>query len=437
MTYPNSVDVSAGQPTASAHYNNLRADALRLGASVADGVNIGSLFSRYVDGLTFTLITTSRIRVPATITAPVAIVIDGVPLQATSYVDLPAGSAPSGAANTFYIFAVRSPGSTTFTLDVNTSPGDSTGRRNIGSFYWSGTQILESTLSTSVEAYIANLLTKVDPTVCEGRLTASSGVAIPTGAVSGGTIYFTPAVGNKVALYNPALDLWQLYTFAQLSLNMSALAVNSYDIFIYDAGSTGLTLEYVAWSSGAVRGTALAIQNGVLVRNANPSHRYLGTVYLQITGTIYDDETRRFVWNYYNRVHRSLLYQTLTNTWNDTTNGWAPLENVNFRVNFVVGLDECLVNLQVQAIAFKVSGGGMAMIGIGLDTSIACSSQAAGATITTNACTITGAYIACPGAGMHFLQAVGGCSAGGTTVTYYGDNGVTGLCASLAGFLIG
>ena len=41
MTYPLSSEVSSGQPTAAAQYNNLRRDALRLGQADADAATHG------------------------------------------------------------------------------------------------------------------------------------------------------------------------------------------------------------------------------------------------------------------------------------------------------------------------------------------------------------------------------------------------------------
>ncbi len=46
MTYPLSSDVVAGQPTAADHYNNLRADALRLGQAAADSNNLADLLTQ-------------------------------------------------------------------------------------------------------------------------------------------------------------------------------------------------------------------------------------------------------------------------------------------------------------------------------------------------------------------------------------------------------
>ena len=40
MTYPLSSEVSSGQPTAAAQYNNLRRDALRMGQADADAATL-------------------------------------------------------------------------------------------------------------------------------------------------------------------------------------------------------------------------------------------------------------------------------------------------------------------------------------------------------------------------------------------------------------
>jgi len=65
MTYPLSSDVIAGQPTAADHYNNLRADALRMGQAVADSAFMPDLLNRYEQNLTIIPLSTDRLRVPA------------------------------------------------------------------------------------------------------------------------------------------------------------------------------------------------------------------------------------------------------------------------------------------------------------------------------------------------------------------------------------
>jgi hypothetical protein len=64
MAYPNSSDVSAGQPTASAHYNNLRKDALYFGNAAADSNPAGTFFTRFVSNLTIQYLASNRLRVP-------------------------------------------------------------------------------------------------------------------------------------------------------------------------------------------------------------------------------------------------------------------------------------------------------------------------------------------------------------------------------------
>jgi hypothetical protein len=141
MAYPNSSDVAAGQPTASAHYNNLRKDAVYLGNAAADSLSIGSFLARFVQNLSIIYLATNRLRVPLNSSIkPAMLVINGYLLKATADIDLPAGMF-SGAAMTWYIFAVRSAGSTTFTLTVNTSSVEGTDQRLIGECYWDGAAI--------------------------------------------------------------------------------------------------------------------------------------------------------------------------------------------------------------------------------------------------------------------------------------------------------
>lgn len=137
MAYPNSSDVAAGQPTASAHYNNLRKDALYLGNAAADSLILGSFMARFALNLSLIPLATNRLRVPYVSYKPCSIVINGFLLKATLDIDLPS-NAFSGSAMTWYVFANRTAGSTTFTLTVNTSPTESTDQRLIGEVYWDG-----------------------------------------------------------------------------------------------------------------------------------------------------------------------------------------------------------------------------------------------------------------------------------------------------------
>jgi hypothetical protein len=144
MTYPQSSDVAPAQPTLAAHYNNLRSDALRLGQANADTVDLAAFLKRYVQGVTLTYLATNRLRIIFNASLPPTLMINGFMLQAYANVDLPAGMF-SGAAAIWYVFAVRSAGSSTFTLTVNTSPVEGTDQRLIGQVTWDGSNITSVT----------------------------------------------------------------------------------------------------------------------------------------------------------------------------------------------------------------------------------------------------------------------------------------------------
>lgn len=140
MPYPLSSDVSPAQPTLAAQYNNLRSDALRLGQLNADAVDLARFFKAYMQGITLVYLATNRLRINYDAKNPPTLMINGFMLQAYANVDLAAGLF-SGAAATWYVFAVRTAGSSTFTLSVNTSPVEGTDQRLIGQVAWDGANI--------------------------------------------------------------------------------------------------------------------------------------------------------------------------------------------------------------------------------------------------------------------------------------------------------
>ncbi|PKO00072.1 MAG: hypothetical protein CVU42_04845 [Chloroflexi bacterium HGW-Chloroflexi-4] len=141
MAYPLSSQVTAGQPTAAEHYNNLRKDALNLGQADADAVKLGEFFRRFSSGVKLEYLANHRVRVPYSFAAPPSLMINGCMLQSDSNVDLPVGLI-SGPAAMWYIFAVRTEGSTSFTLTVNTSSSEGSNHRLIGQAYWTGSALI-------------------------------------------------------------------------------------------------------------------------------------------------------------------------------------------------------------------------------------------------------------------------------------------------------
>ena len=420
MTYPLSSDVTAGQPTAADHYNNLRADALRLGQLATDAAYIGDVLARYESGIHIDILSTDRLRIAATATVPACLVIDGYPVKAVTNVDLPSGGKPSGGAADWYIFAVRSAGSTSFTLEVNTTATESTGKRLIGSFYWDGSKIIKDSIRTTFTDFIQANLYLANHQVCSGRLTTTTGTPIPTTDSTTGTIYFTPFRGNTVSLYVADFG-WRTYTFAELSASLSGKASGAViDVFIYDNAGT-LALELVNWSNPTTRATALAMQDGILIKSGSPEKRYLGTVGCSSLGTVSDTVLYRGVWNYYNRTRRQLLALDTTASWTYNAATWRQWNNAAAnKVEFVTGYAEDLITLNFTGILNSGGAGVYGACGIGVDSTSVNSAQVTGLLgNNSNREQAIAQYETIPTAGYHYLGMLEYGHA--STVTFYGQ----------------
>ena len=319
MSYPLSSDVSAGDPTASAHYNNLRADALRFGQAAVDSVNLGTLMERYESRLSLERLNTAQVRVPASTAEPVGLMVYGYPVQATANVDLDAGSAPSGGANTYYVFANRAGSSTTFTLTISVNSTEAANQRRIGRFYWNGSVIVKDSVRTELSIQLTSLLYFKEPHLCEGRITLSTGDPTPNVDInSSALVYFTPFRGDRVSLYVPNYG-WRVYNFSEITLDISGYGSGkNIDVFLYDNAGV-LTLAGTEWSNDTLRATALVRQDGQWVKQNALNYLYLGTVRTYSAEAACDTFTKRFCWNCFNRVARSLIKFETTSSWTYAT----------------------------------------------------------------------------------------------------------------------
>ena len=173
------------------------------------------------------------------------------------------------------------------------------------------------------------------------RLTLESGVPISfTDQSAKTTLYLTPYNGNTIALYDGSSS-WTVFSSAQMSLSLSGYTTaRPYDIWVYNNSGTP-TMASTIWTNATTRGTALAYQDGVLVKSGATNYRYIGTIYTSATGQCSDTEVFRGVWNMYNRVYRYLLivndtngheYESSRRLWNNTT--------TNNLLTFVIGQPE-------------------------------------------------------------------------------------------------
>lgn len=158
-----------------------------------------------------------------------------------------------------------------------------------------------------------------DPlSICDGRLTLTSGTAVTTSDVTGATsVYFTPYDGNRIALFDG--NKWKVYPFTERSLALGTLTSGlPYDVFIYDNSGT-LTLEFTAWTNTSTRATALALQDGVQVKTGALTRRWLGSFQTTSTTTTEDSFQKRLVHNRYNKRPRPLRRQEGTSSWTYTS----------------------------------------------------------------------------------------------------------------------
>jgi len=261
-------------------------------------------------------------------------------------------------------------------------------------------------------------------TISEGRLTTEPGVPLSTSDRSNQTtIYFTPYMGNNIALFNGTN--WVVTAFTELSLVLSGLTSGqNHDIFIYNNAGTVTIDTPTAWTDSVTRATALVAQDGVWVKSGATTRRYVGTIRATSTTQTQDTLAQRFVWNYQNRLTKKLQVLEATNSWTYVTNGWRSANtSVNNRVEFVLGQSDVLVEArvfnQIQAGAGTVN---YYANGVGLDTTTNVSSQVRGSGAAVNIINqVWSDYKDYPGLGYHFLQWVE--RSNGSSVTVYGDNG--------------
>lgn len=276
--------------------------------------------------------------------------------------------------------------------------------------------------------------------ICDGRLTLESGVPISTSDQTAKTnIYFTPFHGNRVALYDGAN--WVMETFSELTLALGTIVdATNYDVFLdYNGGTLQLVLG-TAWTNDTTRAVALVLQDGVYVLTGNTDHRYLGTFRTTATTTTEDSLAKRFVWNNQNRVPRRMQAALeTTNTWTYTTATWRQANaNSANQLEFIIGLDEDIINAQLVAGSFSSTTGVGMSNGIGLDSTSSPSNTSIPMTTGSGDIhTRTVDYRGNPGIGYHFLAWLENSGASGTS-TWQGDNNLpTRQQSGLTGTLIG
>lgn len=259
------------------------------------------------------------------------------------------------------------------------------------------------------------------------RLTLTTGVPVtPTDVTAAGTLFWTPYISNKIALYTGSR--WVVMTSAQLSVAVPAVANQVYDVFVdYNDGTPQLVL--LAWTNDTTRATALAEQDEVLVKTGDTQQRYVGTVRTATASQLNDSAAMRHVWNYYNRVPRSLQVLEATASWTYTT---ATVRQANGaagnQVDLVCGVQEVLMTLTLKAEGVN-DGGAFISVGIGEDSTTTYTDNDGSRKNGTDTFPIVAPLVRYPAIGRHFYSWNEWSTAAGTT-TWYGTNAAGANCAN-------
>ncbi len=236
---------------------------------------------------------------------------------------------------------------------------------------------LESELEKAVALY-----GETSAKACNGRITTESGVPISTtDRAAQSTVYFTPYKGGVISLYDGSA-YWKTYALSEISIALSGLTnARNYDVFVYN-NSGSPALELAIWTSNTARASALELQDGVYVKSADKTRRYVGTIRTTSTTTTEDSLTNRLVYNYCNRVLRPFAVTEATASWAYTTATLRPTNNTTANaVGFVIGAptgDAYLISATAHSMA--ISNNDLALqSGLGVNSTTATSATQYGA----------------------------------------------------------
>jgi len=210
----------------------------------------------------------------------------------------------------------------------------------------------------------------MDADFAGGRLSLTPNTPVTTSDVIEATlIHYTPHLSGLITLFDGVN--WRPKFFEEMAIGVPVVADANHDVFIELASPDNLQMSLEEWTNDTTRSTPLVRQNGFLVLSGDTTKRYVGTFRTTSEeGETEDSETKRFVWNYYNRVARKLLKVEATASWiYATTDTWrqanAALAN---KVETITGLDEAWIDLSVTASWQHSVAGSIGALGIGIDS---------------------------------------------------------------------
>lgn len=213
--------------------------------------------------------------------------------------------------------------------------------------------------------------------IAQGRLTSQSGVAVSASdRLAQTTLYYTPYIGDFVALYDSGNSRWDLRQFTQVTRTLSGLLANrNYDVFAYWDGDS-VEMEFVAWSGDATPDQPISQLNGIWVKSSD-ARRYLGSFRTRAAGQTEDSEQRRLIFNAQNQVPRAVKSVSSGSNYTYATTSWRALQN-NAEANSIdlmsglngmaISLNASILTLNLAGTSALVQGGGACGVGINRTT---------------------------------------------------------------------
>lgn len=289
----------------------------------------------------------------------------------------------------------------------------------------------------------------------QGRLTLTSAMPYLASSVSAATtLYYTPAAGAVLPLWDGSNWTQLLFTELSIALGSNWASTTNYDVYAgLDSGTLRLCTG-AAWTNSTTRAELHSRINGILLNTSSMTCRYnntstfscasarctyLGTVRTTAAGQVdfiygaQGSAANLNVWNYYNRVSVQTTVSDSAGSWTYTTASARQANNstVN-QVNFVSGYAENTLVAQYRVTAnTAASSGAFYEIGFGLDSttsrqrSTGCQTPAA---VALQCSSVAHGAIA-PQIGSHYIAAIE--YGNGSTATTFLGQAYSGLTVEL------
>ena len=185
-----------------------------------------------------------------------------------------------------------------------------------------------------------------------GRLSMQSGTAVTTTDMHSGTsLWYNPHIHDMLSLWDGSKIV--PVQFAPTAISLAGLSgTSSFDVFTY-LNSGVPAYETSMWTSPTVRAVDISMQNGRKCKVGDATRLYLGSFYTSSGGQTDDSATKRFVWNYYNRVDRKLYKTDSTgHTYNNATiRAWN--NDAAQRVEYICGVVENTITLILHKVSIS------------------------------------------------------------------------------------